>query len=202
MQNMETYIFNNETGISDKETFDAVRKSTNKGRIIPSISKIRLCMFRPIEYLDLTVKGLEIENLEFLQFFPDLTELYIRSGRLRDLTPLKYIPKLEKFYLMDADIDSLKPLLNFNRLDFLNLENVNVRDGDFSIMGKLKTVRHMNAYNCGITNIEWIIAMESLETAGFDGNLIDNYSFLKGTQKLKMVSYDGDYYEAPFDDLL
>ena len=156
-----------------------------------------------IKHLDLfRKKGLEIENLEFLKFFPNLISLEIRSGRLHDLTPLAHTPKLDLLMLHDADIDSLKPLLNLEKLTTLNLENVNVRNADFSVMGNLKTVERLSAYNCGITSIEWIAGMESLKVAGFDGNTIKNFAPLKNTKKLEMVSHDQGYYEKPFDNLL
>jgi len=200
---MANYIFNDENGIYDRETFDAVRSAINHQRIIPSISKINLESAHSIKHLDLfRKKGLEIENLEFLKFFPNLISLEIRSGRLHDLTPLAHTPKLDLLMLHDADIDSLKPLLNLEKLTTLNLENVNVRNADFSVMGNLKTVERLSAYNCGITSIEWIAGMESLKVAGFDGNTIKNFAPLKNTKKLEMVSHDQGYYEKPFDNLL
>ena len=198
---MNSYIFNDEDGICDKETFNAVRNSINRGRLIPYISKINLKKAYKTKSLSLFNKKQEIANLKFLKFIPNLVFLEIRSGRLRDLAPLKYTPKLDQLFLYGVNIDSLQPLSYLKELEQLTLEKIRVKKSDFYILGELKKLKNLHAFDCGITNIDWIVKMEALEIAGFDGNVIADYSPVKQAKKLKMVSTDKSIYEVPFDDI-
>ena len=84
----------------------------------------------------------------------------------------------------------------------MDLDKIRVAKSDFNILGELKSLQHLNAIDCGITGIDWITGMESLETAGFDGNNIEDFSPVKKTKKLEMVADNqGIIFKTPFDDL-
>ena len=79
---MYGYILNDEYGISDKLTFDAVRASMNKTEIIPMISKISIKKAARLQGLVLCKKKLEVENPDFLKFFPQISSLSVKGPEI------------------------------------------------------------------------------------------------------------------------
>ena len=174
------YILNDVTGIPDRDTFLTVRRSVNFSRIIPFVNRISTRSAARKKSLSFFEKRYQVNNLDFLCYFPNLDFLFLE----------------------DTSVDTLAPLAACIKIETLCLYNLTVADGDFTPIGKLPLLKRFTVENCGLTNIEWISNLGCLEVCGLDENDIPDFSPIKTVPSLEIVSVNHlDVYEAPFDDL-
>ena len=200
----DPYTTYDERDIPDLETFEALHRELyafpgwflQQGQ--KSIGAWRMEMKKS---LDLTRKGLEISDVDFLRFFPGLTDLTIRSSRIHSMHGLDGAKQLSFLFLCDMEIDSLSPIAKCGQLSHLCMENVKVVDNDFSCLATLGKLTNLEIRHCGLTDVEWLESLGSLVVAGFDENDIQDFSVVRSLPRLKIISTDFGFFEPPFEKL-
>ena len=116
-----------------------------------------------LRYLD--ADGMDIQNLEGLQFAANLEELRLRGNPLSDLSPLSGLTTLKEVELSGESLSDLSPLAGL-----INLEGVGAWHTSISDISPL----------AGLTKLRWLELMD---------NQISDLSPLAGLTNLKRVEF-------------
>lgn len=188
-------IRNDIYGIESKVTYKLIKKMlhplTSKFRIGINKNKALKTTILAFNWCD------EIENLDFLKFFPNLKTLVLNSKKLSNIDGLKYTPLLNILSITSdwpgiVDISAISHCKELDDLDFSftyysdmnynHYSKVNIRG--FEALARLRKIRFLSLYNMGITNIGFITSMDNLEDIDFSKNPINDLSPLQGVQSI------------------
>lgn len=178
------YILNNETGIADKQLY---------GEILKDINRITLKGFfqrmfnKEIEKKDallltsLYIYDAKICNLEFLKYFPNLTELDIDCcGEIKDINGIHYLQKLQNLYLCNTYIEDLTPIAECRKVKLIE-----------------STVHDNEKCRKSSSELEFLSTMTNLNSLILSGNKVSNLAFLSKNNNLIYLNLD----ENPIEDL-
>jgi len=79
-----------------------------------------------------------LRSLIGIDFFSDVSTVYLRNTQVDDVTPLASFRKLEFLDLSNTQVKNLRPLAQLERLELLHLGNTQVRDVE-----PLQTLTHL-----------------------------------------------------------
>ena len=192
------YILNNENGIADKETFLAVVKAM---KTIFIRDRINIHHAQKCRYISLANKKYQIENLEFLQYFPNVQHIEIISERLSSVGPLSQVEKVETIFIKNAQLRTLAPIAACKYLNRVTFINVSIEDNDFTPLRHLPALKTLTLQKCNVTNIDWIAGHPNLENLELDENAIEDFYPVKTLQSLKFICANWRVFPHPFDDL-
>lgn len=196
------YIRNDEQGIADRETFEAVCRAVSDSRFLPAGDKIDVAEASRCDSLELRRGASSVGDLDFLRYFKNLRHLTVQSDRLKSIGAVSQLHELESLFVEGASIDKLEALSKCKGLTRLTLANIRVHDGDFSPLRRLTQLETLEIPGCGITDIQWITGHPSLESMQLDDNPLADFAPLRTLPQLESVGYMGRTYEPPFDSLI
>ena len=187
-------IYNDTYGIEHHETFTHI-----KSKLHPIMGKLRNSISEKKAHgttiLDLGVCN-DIENLDFLKFFPNAEILMLDSRKLRNIDGLKHAPLLT---LIDITSDwpgvlDISPIGNCDALEDLELaltmDTLETGPTAKVTMRGVETLARLSKLSClalvdmGLTDISFVKDMASLEDVDFSGNPISNLAPLKGNANI------------------
>lgn len=192
------YIRNDENGIPDRETFDAVCKAVSDSGFTPVHDKIDRAAASRCGSLELHRGQYQVGDLNFLWFFQNLCNLSVQSERLKGIGAVSLLHELKSLFIEGARVDTLRSLAACKGLKRLTLTDVRVHDGDFSPLGSLMQLKTLEMTGCGVTGIDWLTGHPNLESLRLDDNPVENFSLLHTLPQLEFVGFSGEIYEPPF----
>jgi Leucine-rich repeat (LRR) protein len=158
----------------------------------------------------LHLEGKNLDSLEGIEYFTNLTELYCSNNQLRDISSLGKLPKLEVLYLDNnkiSDISGLQDLANIKEIN-LNVNEIidihslaglsNLRAlyldvnkiNDISSLAGLSNLEVLEAYQNDISDIECLKNLTKLNFLVISDNRISDISALKELTDLKELYFD------------
>ena len=194
-------IRNDENGIPDKETFDAVCRAVSDSSFTPVYDKIDKSAAARCGSLELHRGLCQVGDLNFLRFFQNLRNLSVQSERLKGLGAVSLLHELESLFIGGARVDTLRPLAACKGLKRLTLADVRVHDGDFSPLCGLIQLEALEMSGCGVTGIDWLTGHPNLESLRLDDNPVADFGPLRTLPQLEFVGFSGEMFEPPFAGL-
>ena len=192
-------ILNDASGITSKSAFQAVKASVHPGLI----GKLRKGIDKEaaLQSESLSLRSSRsrdaVENLDFLEFFPNLKELTVNSNKLSNIDGLKYTPFLEELEITGSSWPGpldLYPIRDCRALEYVWIE----LDGEYNSdrlyisglesLARLPKLEGFTLWNLGIRDISFIRSMTFIEDADFDGNPIADFTPLQKHPSLTTLS--------------
>jgi len=117
-------------------------------------------------------KGDGITNLDFLKFFPNLSNFYIGSGNLSNVEGLGYAKQLSVLTLSGTwqgatNIQKLDVLAQLPEIKYFALANVNVEAG-LDVLAQLKNLHSLNFWDVNVDNIDFVKNIPNLMDFSLD----------------------------------
>jgi hypothetical protein len=142
----------------------------------------------------------DIENLDFLFFFPALQELIVESKILSGIDGLKYTPLLHTLRINNdwPDTFDISVINQCRELTTLSMgsnaiysfeikHNKKIEIKGLETLEKLPKLNHLSLFNVGLKNINFIRNMMSLTNIILSGNLIADLTPLRGNTNVKKM---------------
>jgi hypothetical protein len=128
-----------------------------------------------LETIDISCAGMK--DLEWLNLFPNVTNLEIECEDLVDIRGLRLLPGLKELTLRNGKFKSLAPLSELHLLERIIIEECH-QLVDVDVLEKMDNLREIDISNCD--NLEDISGWMSNKNRKFDSNLrLDNLKKLK-----------------------
>ena len=111
-----------------------------------------------------------IESLEDLVWFPNITRMFLEDCNLSDLRGIEVLENLEVLSLRKNNIADLSPIRNMSSLRELNISENSVND--LTPLAELNNLTDLSASYNHITDISVLYGLEKLKAIDLDENLI------------------------------
>lgn len=191
-------ISNDQFGIPEKETFNALKQKLHPGLLGKFKSNISAGKARKTKAL--SIHNADIPNLDWLRYFPNLESLLLTSPVLNDLGGLQYAPKLTVINFTGKwpkGLD-LRPLANCTKLTELDITYCGrfMRDmyaaplvevHGLEALQKLRDVRYLGLGGLGINDIGWIEGMQNVEDLDLSYNPISDLRPLTALKRVEEI---------------
>jgi Leucine-rich repeat (LRR) protein len=135
---------------------------------------------------ELHLEGKNLDSLEDIEYFTNLTGLYCSENELQDIDSLKKLTKLEVLYLnvnKISDISCLQDLVNLKELNLSANEIVDIH----SLAGLTK-LKSLCLLSNKINDISSLAGLNNLESLELHQNDISNIDSIKNLTKLNFLS--------------
>lgn len=186
-------ITNDHYGIPDKAAFNAVKKALHPG--LAGKFKKSISAAKAQKTKNLYLRDDNIENLDFLKYFPNLTSLFVNSAKLKDIKGLQYTPKLDELTLLSAwetpiDIGMVGKCTALTLLDLspkkgLSKQERPVEMYNFEAIAKLHELTDLALPALGLKDIGWIAGLKKLDDVELAQNPIADLAPLAGLNLLR-----------------
>ncbi len=141
---------------------------------------------------ELTLKNMELKNLDFLKQFPHLKSLVLMEVTgIQDIRGVEHCPNLECFACYDTGIDDLSPVRNCRELtlfDYLCEKDESAphrrKEKDFAFLQELPTLEEVDLWGNLVEDISFLAECANLEMLVLTKNPINTIAPLKALQKL------------------
>ncbi len=187
MTNSRTVTLRVVTNVSfvDPQLELAVRDRLN----IPT-APLTLTDIATMDWLD--AANYSITNISGIESAINLNWLSLRSNReITDFTPLTALWRLSYLELNDCEVSDIAFVADLPPLAELHLWRGNITDIS-PLLAQPQLLRLNLAYHTGITNVEVLTTLTSLEGLSFEGTLVSNISFAAFMPNLRDLSIEGD----------
>lgn len=136
----------------------------------------------------LAFRNCEVENLDFLKYYPCLESLLIADNgeRLTNIEGLKYCGNIRSLVLLNNPIVSLEPLKYCHCLEMVNLAGCQIADG--MVFGRIPTLRKLYLMNNKLKEIDFVEKLYSLTELDFEHNQVSDLQPIKKLEKLKVLN--------------
>jgi Leucine-rich repeat (LRR) protein len=154
------------------------------------------CSSRNDDAEDLT----PIASLEGLQYFPNLTHLWIDSSQISSLAPISNLINLVSLIVDNGQnsVSDLTPLLALNNLEFLHLQNGSLTEDMLQPITQLSKLKQLGLFENQIEDISFLTSLgNDIEELHVAGNPIQDFSPVASLTSLKKFY---GYYN-PMDNL-
>ncbi|MBD5473088.1 MAG: leucine-rich repeat domain-containing protein [Lachnospiraceae bacterium] len=134
----------------------------------------------------LWIRSVQLENLDFLERFPQLKSLTVCYCGLEDISGIRYQKELTEVNLSNNVIQNIWPLRNCKNLEGISLNDNQVEDiSVLMLLPKLKTIDISFNEFISIEPLQWLGNLECLVCRG---NELQNIDALKYLTKLQFLS--------------
>jgi len=194
-------IFNDEYGIQNKSAFNAIKAILHPGLIGKLKKGISEKAAQRANILSLRDVGNNIEDLDFLEFFPELSTFFISSQKLSNVNGLRYLTKATCIELSSdwSGVVDISALSNCKELTELSIDrnlfgagekpnmtrNTNINIGGWSVIKELSKIEFLSIHDMGLTDISFLKHMVLLEDVDLGKNPISDLAPLFGHPVLK-----------------
>lgn len=137
------------------------------------------------KFESLDVSECEIEDLEFIRYFPNLKQLNLDANGITDLTPLMDLHALVSLSLAENSIADVKPLHTLTRLTDLDLRSNMLED--VSPLGNLHALKRLDLSRNNIHSLAGLYTLTNLETVNASYNFISSVNAL-GNSRLRELN--------------
>jgi len=167
-------------------------KPTNKKQVLKDflIAKGIFDGSSPIDISDIkTLTFKELSNLELItvSHLPNLMELNIAGTRVSEIECLKSLQSLKHLDISNTTITNLRALRDLP-LKSLLMKNCSVRN--YSSIGKIKTLEHLDLSDSSIEDISSFKDLESLTKLDISNTKVSNLSAVIPLPNLKKLNYE------------
>lgn len=127
----------------------------------------------PHSVTQLDCSYIKYDNLDFLEYFPNLVSISLRQSNFINIEGLNFCPKLEFISLFSTNVEEIISL------DFL--ENLAVVDLHFSkfknldILKGCKSIKTLSCINCNVIDYSLLETFENLERFSMSNNFNPNF---------------------------
>lgn len=125
-----------------------------------------------LERIDCDYNGL-IDSLEPLRYLTELNVLWCDNNQIEDLSPLMELEKLTALCCWNNKIRNVEPLASLVNLRDLTLGHYDLGNPieDFTPIGKIYNLRHLDISACGVENLKFLENCRTLKyvNAPFNG---------------------------------
>lgn len=195
-------ITNDQFGIPEKDTYNALKAKLHPGLFGKFKSGISADKAHKTKAL--SIHNVDVPNLDFLRFFPNLESLLLSSPTLNSLSGLQYTPKLACINFSgkwSKGID-LGPVANCPLLEELDIAfagqytretyaTSNVSAIGLDALRKLRKLKYFGLSGMGIRDIGWIAEMESLEDIDLSYNPLSDLTPLTMLKQVNELDLNG-----------
>ena len=147
------------------------------------------CSSRNDDAEDLT----PIASLEGLQYFPNLTHLWIDNSQISSLAPISNLINLVSLIVDNGQnsVSDLTPLLALNNLEFLYLQNGSLTEDMLQPITQLSKLKQLGLGYNAIEDISFLSSLSGeIEELWFIGNYVQDFSPIASLTSLKRFSGD------------
>ncbi|MDQ0460400.1 hypothetical protein QOZ91_001923, partial [Clostridium sardiniense] len=138
--------------------------------------------------LSLNLVGLNISNLEGIQYCSNLTSLNLRRNNVSDISQVKDLVNLTILNLQTNKISDISYIKNLTKLKTLSLMSNNIKD--ISVLSGLTQLSYLNLGDNKIKDIDSISNLKKLTTLTLSQNNISNITSLVGLSNLKALTLE------------
>lgn len=146
-----------------------------------------------LQFLPLSNK--EIQNLEGIQYFKNVTHLQLASNQLTDVTPLGELNSLIILDLQNNQIRDLSPLKNLQQLTSLNVNNNQLNS--LETLKYLPNIGYLYASGNEIQDVSPTAHLEKLDLFDYSNNQISDISCLTRFDELRYGDLTGQKVVLP-----
>ena len=137
----------------------------------------------------LVAEGMDIQNLEGLQFATNLEELRLRGNSLSDLSPLSGLTTLKEVEISGESLSDLSPLTSLINLEGVGFWKTSV--SDLSPLAGLTKLRWLEFKNSPVSDLSPLVGLTNLKRLEtYASNDLD-LSPLKGLTSLVQLNISG-----------
>jgi len=130
--------------------------------------------------------GHGIENLQGLQYLPNLVTLVLGGNEITDITPLAGLTNLTVLYLFDNQISDISPLENLTALVLLWLGQNEI--SDITPLTNLTGIDSLTLHDNQITDISPLVGFTLLDSISLSNNQISDFRPLNNLPLLVWVT--------------
>ena len=199
-----TNILAGEVAIPDPNLRTAIAEALGKGdAAVAMITEEEMTTLT-----DLDAENLDIQDLQGLQFAPNLEHLNIQRNPISDLSPLGNLTKLKELRFWTSTVSDISPLAGLQNLEGLSAWDANVLDlsplkelpklrwlefsnaplSDLSPLRFIPSLRRLVFYVCDISDLSPLGDLTGLKDIQFSHNKISDISPLAGLTGLEVIS--------------
>ena len=132
--------------------------------------------------MHLDIDGMDIQNLEGLQFATNLQSLNLRGNPLSDLSPLSSLTALKEVRFSGESLSDLSPLTGLTNLEVVRFWKTSI--SDLSPLAKLTKLRWLQFESSPISDLSPLAGLMNLERLRTYGSRYLDLSPLKGLTNL------------------
>ena len=136
-----------------------------------------------LTYLD--AAGMDIRNLEGLQFATNLTVLRIGDNPILDLSPLAGLTKMREIHFRDTLVLDLSPLASLYDLEVINASGTRI--SSLIPLAGLKNLQRLDILHSDITDLSPLAGLTNLTRLRLYDSKATDLSPLKGLTKLRWL---------------
>jgi len=137
---------------------------------------------------DYVAQAGKVQNLEGLQYLPELSNLVLTNGQISDISALSNLTNLTYLSLNDNKISDISALSSLTSLRELYLYNNKI--SDISALSSLTSLRELYLYNNKISDISALQNLTVLEIVRLESNQISDISALSNLTTLTSLDLD------------
>ena len=137
----------------------------------------------------LDIDGMDIQDLEGLQFAVSLQSLNLRGNPLSDLSPLSGLTALKEVRFSGESLSDLSPLTGLTNLEVVRFWKTSI--SDLSPLAKLTKLRWLQFENSPISDLSPLVGLTGLETLRTYRSRDLDLSPLKGLTNLVNLTVAG-----------
>ncbi|MGL4346050.1 MAG: hypothetical protein ACRCTE_12710 [Cellulosilyticaceae bacterium] len=174
-----------------KEVLNTIKKK-KKGLAKVFNTKITPEDAKELEYLSL--KNIELENLNFLKYFPNLKELGLSDcGRLSDVSGLHYTKQMEWFTVYDTGIDNLSALEYCTELEvfeYMTIDRPEYKRSRFDEVRRLPKLWEVDLSGNNVEDVSFLATNPNLKEIVLCDNPVTNLISLNVLEKLTWLELE------------
>jgi Leucine-rich repeat (LRR) protein len=135
---------------------------------------------------ELNLEGKNLDSLEGIEYFTNLTKLYCGINQIRDISQLFNLTKLEVLFLNENKISDISGIENLQSLTELNLSANEIVD--IHSLAGLTNLKALYLLSNQINDISSLAGLTNLEDLELYQNQISNIDSLQNLTKLKVLT--------------
>jgi internalin A len=149
---------------------------------------------KKLRELDIGYNNLNDENIQVMQYMPNLEELDMTSNGVTNITCLASLRMLKRLHFAGNKIHDLQPLASLKNIEYLRLTIDSPED--LSFLSSLKKLKSLN-FNCQkIEDISFSALPQTIEDLSFfttSSKGIEAITILKNLRRLTLYSLEKDF---------
>lgn len=132
----------------------------------------------------------ELNDIGFLEKFPNLTHASFYGNQIKDVSPLAACTKLCELSVGYNQIEDITPLASLGDMENLGVQNNGI--SDISPLKNMSKLVKLNISSNKVSDLSPIAERTDMTDLGATANEIEDISPLKGMKKLRNLALDGN----------